>query len=246
MKVPNLEPTPTEMEENHIYQYSLLNALMAGVSESGITVRKLKSRGNQGLGTFVRMNGELVFLDGKVYQLRAGGDVREADDEDQIPYATTTQFVPQSTFDVTLPDKSTVDKALEDFNAHAANLFITYRIQGRFKMLKCRTVQGQEYKGQPLSELGKKQSVETYNDIEGTIVGFRSPLSWQGFSVAGEHLHFISADRKSGGHILEMSSDQVQMSVAVARNVHIELPGTDDFNTAKLTVDDAGIKEVEG
>ena len=47
------------MEPNHIYQFSLLNALMDGVSETGITVSKLRSKGNQGLGTFARMNGEL-------------------------------------------------------------------------------------------------------------------------------------------------------------------------------------------
>ncbi|KYG40147.1 hypothetical protein M433DRAFT_9195 [Acidomyces richmondensis BFW] len=59
------------MEDNHIYQYSLLNALMDGVCETGIPVSKFTRMGNQGLGTFARMNGELVFLDGKVYQLQA-------------------------------------------------------------------------------------------------------------------------------------------------------------------------------
>ncbi|KAK3722188.1 hypothetical protein LTR37_002621 [Vermiconidia calcicola] len=234
------------MEDNHIYQYSLLNALMDGVCETGISVSKLASKGNQGLGTFARMNGELLFVDGKVYQLEAEGKVREADDSDQIPFAVSTRFVAQQTRALPLKDKDDIDSALNGFNDHATNLFMTYRIDGRFEYLKCRTVRGQEYKGQPLAELGKKQSVETYENVDGTIIGFRTPKNWQGFGVAGEHLHFITIDRKAGGHVLEVTAQNVEMQMAVASNVHVELPTSDDFNAAKLVTDDAGVKEVEG
>ena len=234
------------MEDNHLYQYSLLNALMDGVCETGVPVSKFLQKGNQGLGTFVRMDGELLSLDGRVYQLQAEGKVREAGPDDQIPFGICTNFVPQSSKEVLLEDKTAIDRELDNFDKHTANLFMTYRINGRFKSLKCRTVRGQEYKGQPLSELGKKQYVNTYEDIEGTIVGFRSPKSWQGFSVSGEHLHFIDKDHKVGGHVLEIEAENVSMSMAVASNIHVELPTSDDFNAAKLTMDDEGIKGVEG
>ncbi|KAI6797379.1 hypothetical protein KC367_g793 [Hortaea werneckii] len=234
------------MDDNEIYQFSLLNALMEGVCETGISVSKLASKGNQGLGTFSRMNGELMFLDGKVYQLQAEGNVREADETDQVPFAVSTQFVPQRTSNVTFNNKDDVDNALNSFNDHARNLFMTYRINGHFDYLKCRTVRGQEYKGQPLSELGKKQSVEEYENVEGTIIGFRTPKNWQGFGVAGEHLHFMKADRSAGGHVLEIKAKEVQMQMAVASNVHVELPTTDDFNAAQLVTDDEGVKAVEG
>ncbi|KAK5131851.1 hypothetical protein LTR08_000518 [Meristemomyces frigidus] len=234
------------MEDNHIYQYSLLNALMDGVCETGIPVSKLASKGNQGLGTFARMNGELLFLDGTVYQLQAEGNVRVADETDQIPFAVSTNFVPQQSKGVKLVTKDDIDGALDAFNDHSKNLFMSYRINGHFESVKCRTVRGQEYKGQPLSELGKKQSVENYEDVEGTIIGFRTPKNWQGFGVAGEHLHFIKADRTAGGHVLEVRAEKVEMQMAVASNVHVELPTSDDFNAAKLVTDDDGVKEVEG
>lgn len=219
---------------------------MDGVSETGVPVSKFLSKGNQGLGTFVRMDGELLSLDGKVYQLQSEGRVREADSSDQIPFGVTTNFVPQATKQVNLEDKSAIDHELESFNSHSANLFITYRITGKFSMIKARTVKGQEYRGQPLAELGKKQYVNTYEDIEATVIGFRSPKSWQGFAVAGEHLHFIDKDRKAGGHVLELRASDIEMSIAIASNIHIELPTSEDFNAAKLTVDDEGIKGVEG
>lgn len=219
---------------------------MDGVSETGISAAKLASMGNQGLGTFARMNGELLLLDGKVYQLQAEGNVREADETDQIPFAVSTQFVSQQTTDVKLRNKDDIDNALDGFNDHAKNLFMTYRINGHFDYLRCRTVRGQEFKGQPLSELGKKQSVETYDNVDGVIIGFRTPKNWQGFGVAGEHLHFMKADRRAGGHVLEVKAEVVEMQMAVASNVHVELPTSEDFNAAKLVTDDAGVREVEG
>ncbi|CAG8979787.1 hypothetical protein HYALB_00011595 [Hymenoscyphus albidus] len=234
------------MEENHIYQYSLINALMSGISETGIPVSKFLQKGNQGLGTFVRMDGELLSLDGKVYQLQSEGRVREASPSDQIPFGVTTNFVPQVTKTVRLESKDAIDRELQTFNGHSKNLFLSYRIVGRFKRIKARTVKGQEYKGQPLSELGDKQFIATYEDVDATIVGFRSPKSWQGFAVAGEHLHFISDDRKAGGHVLEVEAESVEMGMATAANIHVELPTSDDFNEADLVMDDDGIKKVEG
>ena len=234
------------MAINELYQYSLVNALMSGVSDSGITVSQLLEKGNQGLGTFVRMDGELLLLDGTVYQLQAEGKIRVADPDDQIPYAAATHFRSQKTLHVNLENKDSIDAVLEKHNTHAGNLFMSYRVEGRFSHVKCRTVKGQEYDGQPLSELGKNQFVAEYEDVEGTIVGFRSPAAWQGFVVAGEHMHFIDKDRTKGGHVLELAAEEIAMGIATMNNVHIELPTSDKFNAAELSTDDVGLKSVEG
>ncbi|OAL34694.1 alpha-acetolactate decarboxylase [Fonsecaea nubica] len=243
------------MAINEIYQYSLVNALMSGISDTGITATQLLTKGNQGLGTFVHMDGELLLLDGAVYQLQAEGRVRVASPDAQIPYAAATHFRSQRTVTgVRLESKDAVDAVImhrQDGNASAPvaaieNLFVSYRIEGVFQHLKCRTVKGQEYVGQPLSELGKTQFVAEYREVEGTIVGFRSPPAWQGFFVAGEHMHFIDRDRKIGGHVLELQADEVNMGIAVVNNIHIELPTSDKFNSTVMSTDDVGLKSVEG
>lgn len=199
------------------------------------------------MGTFEKIQGELVLLDGKVFQLQASGDVRIALPEEQLPYAVATNFTPQKSINVKLNNKDEVDKILEDFDNHAANLFMTYRIDGKFQKIKARTVRGQEYEDQPLAELGSKQAVQDYENIEGTVVGFRAPASWQGVTVAGEHMHFIDKERKVGGHILEMvSGGEVQFQMAVVSHLHIELPTSRKFNAANMTTDDAGVKGIEG
>ncbi|HET9184774.1 MAG TPA: acetolactate decarboxylase, partial [Solirubrobacterales bacterium] len=43
-------------------------------------------------------------------------------------------------------------------------------------------------------------------DVEGTMLGFRFPTYVEGIEVAGYHLHFISADRGRGGHVLDSRS----------------------------------------
>jgi alpha-acetolactate decarboxylase len=232
---------------NEIYQYSLINALMAGVADSGIPVSDFISKGNIGLGTFTKIKGELILLDGKVYQLQASGEIRTAGPEEQLPYAVATQFVPQKSIKVKLDSKDDITKILEDFDSHAANLFMSYRIDGKFQKLKARTVRGQEYEDQPLAELGKKQAVQDYEDIEGTVVGLRAPASWQGVTVGGNHMHFIDQARKVGGHVLEMvSGGEVEVQMAVASHLHIELPTSAKFNAANMKTDDEGVKGIEG
>lgn len=236
------------VQPNHIYQYSVLNALMDGVCETGIPATKLLTKGNQGLGTFVHMDGELIMLDGTVYQICADGHTRDASSEhDLIPFAMAINFVPELTLEnQTILGKHGIDPILQKVVPYSANLFIAYRIEGNFEEMKVRTVRAQQYPGQPLAELSKLQSEFEYKNVEGTIIGFRSPTSWQGLSVAGHHLHFLSKDHTRGGHILAVSALDVKIEVAKTADLHIELPRDREFNEAKLLLDDEKIKEIEG
>ena len=55
-------------EDDSIYQVSLLQSFMHGEYEGFVSVGDLKSHGDIGLGTFDGANGEMIFLDGVVYQ----------------------------------------------------------------------------------------------------------------------------------------------------------------------------------
>ena len=234
------------MEGNSLYQYSLLNALMEGVCNDGITVAEYVKKGTQGLGTFVGMAGEMLYVDGKVYKLLPHGDVAECGPDVQLPFAINVHFTPQATVTVSLQDKRSLDATLDSFNNQSKNLYITYRMQGTFSYIQYRTVKGQEYPGQPLAELAEKQFVDDCENVTATVVGLRTPENWQGFGVAGQHLHFIDRDRKLGGHILDLRGSDIRMEMAVVSNVHVELPTSQDFNSAHLKIDDAGIKKAEG
>jgi len=54
-----------------------INALLEGFYVEDTTVAQIKERGDFGLGTFNYLDGEMVLLDGQIYQIRSDGHVYE-------------------------------------------------------------------------------------------------------------------------------------------------------------------------
>ena len=52
--------------------------------------------GDFGLGTFANLDGEMVVLDGRVYQVQGTGRVSEASPDAGAPFAVVTRFSPQT------------------------------------------------------------------------------------------------------------------------------------------------------
>ena len=191
----------------------------------------------------------MVLLDGVVYQLKSDGSVHAVDAEDELPFVMATKLVPEARFRAGFASKDALHRKLVETFPGCGNLFVAYRVSNAassWRRLKVRTVGGQQYKGQPLKELGDLQRVFEFEDVRGQIVGFSSPLNWQGLSVAGEHMHFLSEDKTFGGHVLELEVDEVDVHAAVASSLRIDLPRSKEFNEADLRVDDRGIRKVEG
>src|SRR5467141_793259 len=57
------------------YQISTSAALVQGVSAGAVSSRRLLANGDFGLGTFEHLDGEMVVLDGIIYQVRGGGTI---------------------------------------------------------------------------------------------------------------------------------------------------------------------------
>lgn len=242
------------MAPNEIFQYSIVTALMDGVAGKGLPISDLLSHGDHGLGTFRHMAGEMIILDGEVYQMKSDGSIATVDaspaSEVVTPYAMATHFRPTLVTSAVLADKADLAGLLSCLLPEAHNLYLAVRLRGAFRSVTVRTVGGQTRPREGLAEVGAHQTSQTFDDgsTEGTIFGFRSPAYMQGVSVAGDHLHFISADGKRGGHLTGLVSDgEVTVEVAPIARFHLELPVNDEeFNEAALEGDAAGIAKVEG
>ena len=81
-------------EHDTLYQVSTISALMQGVYDGTVTVAELKKHGDFGIGTFDRLDGEMIVLDGQVWQAKADGTVVPAADDQTTPFATVTCFSP--------------------------------------------------------------------------------------------------------------------------------------------------------
>ncbi|KAJ0158534.1 Alpha-acetolactate decarboxylase [Colletotrichum tanaceti] len=241
------------MAVNEIFQYSIISALMDGVASTGLPVSQLVAHGDHGLGTFRHMVGEMIILDGKIYQMKSDNTVTPVDtspaSDAVAPFAMVTRLRPTATVRAAFADKKRLFEHLSRHLPGSRNFFLAIRIEGVFKGVTVRTAGGQSRPGEGLVEVGRNQASHTFEEpVRGTVVGFRSPEYTMGISVAGDHLHFITEDRTQGGHILSFGTDgEVDIGAAQISKWHLELPTNDpEFARARLEGDKEGIAAVEG
>src|SRR5580765_5217671 len=79
-----------------LFQVSTSGALVAGVFDREVSVKSILEHGDFGLGTFANLDGEMVVLDGRVYQVQGTGRVSEAVPDAGAPFAVVTRFSPQT------------------------------------------------------------------------------------------------------------------------------------------------------
>ena len=73
------------------------------------------------------------------------------------------------------------------------------------------------------------------SDVEGSLIGFRFPDYSRGLEAAGYHLHFISADRTRGGHVLGCALRSGRALVDPSADLHVELPAGVDLAASDLS-----------
>lgn len=84
-----------------IYLCAPVNALVEGIYEENVSLAEIKMHGDFGLGTFNDLDGEMVLIDGLIFQITADGTVREiVDDETLSPFACVTHYNPISHDDI--------------------------------------------------------------------------------------------------------------------------------------------------
>ncbi|WP_257237113.1 acetolactate decarboxylase [Nostoc sp. 'Peltigera malacea cyanobiont' DB3992] len=88
--------TQQHTSSHTLFQTSTFNVLSIGVYEGNTNFKELKKYGNFGLGTGNYLDGEMIGLDGKFYQLKADGVASVIPDSMTSPFATVTFFKPQT------------------------------------------------------------------------------------------------------------------------------------------------------
>lgn len=208
-----------------IYLCAPVNAIVEGIYEEHIPFSEIKRHGDFGLGTFDMLDGEMVMLDGRVYQMTADGSVMEVGDDMQTPFACVTFFKPEQF--MTLESELEYDEFLRRMQEPlpSPNIFYAFRITGDFAYMKVRSVPKSECYI-PLVEIAKEQPVFEFNDVSGTLAGFYTPDFMASISVPGVHLHFLSDDLAHGGHLLTCRPRRVRVEIQPIHTVELALPTT--------------------
>jgi len=217
--------------DNKIYLCAPVNALVEGIYEQNIPFYEIKKHGDFGLGTFNDLDGEMMMFDGLIYRIGADGRASQiTDDETCTPFSCVTFFEPSS------EDELNEELSYSDFMnwmkelMPSPNLFYAFRVTGEFEYVKTRSVPKQE-NYRPLVEVAKEQPTFEFKDVKGLLAGFYTPAFVPSVNVPGVHLHFITEDRLSGGHLLECRPRKVKVELQYLYTLELSLPSNLDYLT---------------
>ena len=225
-----------QVSHSTLYQVSTATALVEDIYQGAVRVRTLREHGDLGLGTFENLDGEMVIVDGHFYQARSDGLVKEVDDDVLCPFAVVTHFAPDSA--IVLPQCPDLSQLVTQFDQlrDSDNFFFALRVEGHFGYIRTRAMCRTE-DGVPLVQAAAVQPEFEFHDISGTLVGLWTSEYAKTLNVPGYHLHFLSADHQSGGHLLECAGSDLRLQIQRQGDFRVALPETEDFVKADLRRD---------
>jgi acetolactate decarboxylase len=226
------------VEHSTLFQVSTSTALVEGIYKGAITVGHLRDHGDFGLGTFEGLDGEMVAFDGHFYQVRSDGTVREAADSDSSPFAAVTHFKADKAVELDDCSDLAALQACIDRLRDSSNVFYAIRVDGSFPFVHTRAM-CKSAEGTPLVMAAAHQPEFKLHNVAGTLVGFWSPEYVKTLEVPGYHLHFLTADRSAGGHLMECSGRKLRVQVGHVSELRVALPENEEFLKADLTRDPA-------
>lgn len=219
---------------NILFQVSTLDALSQGIYQGALSFRELKQHGNFGVGTFASLDGELIALDGKFFQVRSDGTVWKVEGGATTPFAAVTTFEANLQVRLNQPALLAQLTALIDQLLPSANLFYAVKVHGRFSEITTRSVPKQYAPFPPLADAIAQQTLFPLSNVSGTLVGFRSPAFAKGINQVGYHFHFITDDERAGGHALSFQVTGGTVEIGVLRQHSTFLPDNQPFLNATL------------
>ncbi len=222
----------TQSKKNDTYfHYSIWWAFVNKVFDADLSVADLKKNGDTGLGSFNLLDGEMVMVDGIAYRITEDGKVSVGQPNDKIVYANAAFFDKEISFAVaeSMGLDSLKSRVAKQFPS--PNFFYVVLVRGNFSKIKLGGLDKQE---KPFKEgldvLIPARPVFNASNVSGTMVGFYCPEFIGNMAVKGFHFHFISDDKRYGGHVMEFeSSGALQVEADRKTNIHFYLPDNGDF-----------------
>lgn len=228
-----------EHEPHRLFQASTIASLLDGAYEGDLTVAELGEHGDLGLGTLNGLDGEMIALDGRFYRADADGHVHEVGGGARTPFAVVVFFEPTIEVAAVRGDPLEAIEALRPPDAPVLAL----RLDGEFESVRARSIPRQQPPYRPLAEVAAHQRVFELSDVSGSLVGFWFPYYAEGLEVTGYHLHFITADRLRGGHVLDCRVRRARLRIDPSSDWRLELPPGVELDAGH--VDPAALERIE-
>jgi acetolactate decarboxylase len=206
-----------------VYQESTIGQLDDGEMEGMLSVGDLKKHGNFGIGTFDGLDGEMVGVDGEFFQVDYQGATNSVNDKIKTPFAMVTFFESDKSIKLTGDYDYQLLKDTIDQTLPSKDIIYAIKISGEYGFVKTRSVPKQQKPYPALKEVVKQQKIFDFNNIKGTAVGFWVPKYMKNINVPGYHFHFITEDKKAGGHLLECKITNPTVHIDFNTDLHLSL-----------------------
>ena len=217
-----------DSDGDELYQVATLDGLAAGAYDGLVSFDSVLEHGDFGLGTFDRLDGELIVLDGIAYRVPADGTPVEVDGDVTTPFAAVTFWESDVEFEISntlvCADLQTaIDERIDDLQTPYA-----IKITGQFESMTTRSEEPQSPPYPALADVLANQIVFELTEVDATIVGFRLPEYMAGTNAAGYHFHAVTDDLDAGGHVLDCRTSSVT----------VELDDISSWQVDHLTISD--------
>ncbi|MCC7572549.1 MAG: acetolactate decarboxylase [Candidatus Methanofastidiosum sp.] len=213
-----------KIEKDIIYQYSTIEALLEGIYDGNMTFGELKAHGDYGLGTVNALDGEMIQVDGKFYQIKIDGIAYPIEDNEKTPFAIVSFFDLDKSVEINGPLNYEQFTEYLDENLPTNNLYYMVVVRGHFDYIKTRSVPRQQSPYVPLVKAIEGQKTFEFTNVKGTLIGFRMPEYVGDMNVPGYHFHFITEDKKAGGHVLELMIQDQEAYIDYTDNFFMKVP----------------------
>jgi len=160
------------------------------------------------------------------------------DDSMKTPFSVVTYFEADQTVELDGPLDCEQLKIYLDSLLPTENIPYAIKITGTFNEILTRSVPRQEKPYPPLTDVLETQPTFEHRIIEGVMLGFRLPDYMDVVNAPGYHFHFVTADRKSGGHVLECGVQGATAEIDYMDEWHMVLPGDDAFYQVEMSNDE--------
>ena len=167
-----------------------------------------------GLGTFDRLDGELVLVGGVLYRVGTDGTPTEVTDDRTTPFFEGVRFRARASVPVPPGTTCAAMGPLVTAAAGTSAGMVAVRVRGTFSALVTRSVEAQPLPYPSLAQAVAGQTVFPLGQRRAVLVGFWTGPDLLGVGAPGLHLHGVTADRTVGGHVLScVTGADVQLSV---------------------------------
>lgn len=217
------------MLKSKAHSFSSINALIKGDFNPNFTCEQILKEGNFGLGTFEGLEGELIVVHGKAYQLINNTNVVLCESNTKVAFAFVCNHDYKGFgYKMNNINKDNLENKLLDI-FKTKNLVQAIYAKAKVKTLHSRTVVKQEKPYKPMVEIIDSQSELTIENKEIELVGYYTPSLFAKVGVEGFHWHYISEDKTYGGHVFDMGLENISLIIKPIHDLNYHSPTTQEF-----------------